>query len=80
VESGVRPITEEQALDIRRKGALAIQAVYAELGFPPIDDEEIEAAVHGHGSEDMPLRDVIADLTAADRAFPFRKVIFPFHQ
>ena len=29
----------------------------------------------GHG-KNLYLR----DLTAADRAFPFRKVIFPFHQ
>ena len=35
--------------------------------FPPINDEEIEAAVYGHGSEDMPVRDVVADLAAADR-------------
>ena len=67
VDGGVRPITEQQALDIRRQAAMAIQAVYEELGFPPIGDDEIEAAVHGHGSEDMPMRDVVADLAAADR-------------
>src|SRR5437870_4719703 len=36
VEGGTRPITEAQALAIREQAALAIQAIYAELGFPPI--------------------------------------------
>ena len=70
VDGGTRPITEAQALDIRRHAARAIQAVYAELGFPPITDEEVEAAVIAHGSEDMPARDVVADLAAADKFLP----------
>ena len=67
IDGGVRPITEQEANDIRRHAALAIQAVYVELGFPPISDEEVNAAVYGHASEDMPMRDVVADLAAADR-------------
>jgi hypothetical protein len=67
VDGGTRPITEAQALHIRREAARAIQAVYAELGFPPISDAEIEAAVTAHSSDDMPARDVVADLAAADR-------------
>jgi propanediol dehydratase large subunit len=67
VDAGLRPITEEQALEVRRTAAQAIQAVYAELGFPPITDEEVEAAVLAHSSEDMPERDIIADLAAADQ-------------
>jgi propanediol dehydratase large subunit len=67
VDGGTRPITEAQALHIRREAARAIQAVYAELGFPPIGDAEIEAAVTAHSSDDMPARDVVADLAAADR-------------
>ncbi|MEZ4735472.1 MAG: propanediol/glycerol family dehydratase large subunit [Caldilineaceae bacterium] len=67
VDAGLRPITEAEALAIRRQGAQAIQAVYAELGFPPITDEEVEAATAGHSSDDMPDRDLVADLTAADR-------------
>ena len=70
VDGGTRPITEAQALDIRRQAARAIQAVYAELGFPPITDEEVEAAVIAHGSEDMPARDVVGDLVAADKFLP----------
>src|SRR5262245_30004384 len=66
VDGGTRSITEDQALAIRREAARAIQAVYAELGFPPIGDAEVEAAVVAHASEDMPPRDVVADLSAAD--------------
>ncbi|MBC7814794.1 MAG: propanediol/glycerol family dehydratase large subunit [Burkholderiales bacterium] len=66
IDGGVRPIREEQALAIRRRAALAIQAVYCELGFPPISDEEIEAATIAHSSDDMPLRDIVPDLAAAD--------------
>ncbi|MBK9943263.1 MAG: propanediol/glycerol family dehydratase large subunit [Kouleothrix sp.] len=67
IDGGTRSICEDEALAIRRVAALAIQAVYAELGFPPITDAEVEAAVLAHASEDMPARDVVADLAAADR-------------
>jgi len=67
VDGGTRSITEDEALAIRREAARAIQAVYAELGFPPISDAEVDAAVVAHASADMPQRDVVADLTAADR-------------
>lgn len=67
VDGGLRPVTEEEVLTIRREGAQAIQAIYAELGFPPITDEEVEAATVGHSSDDMPERDLVADLAAADQ-------------
>jgi propanediol dehydratase large subunit len=67
VDGGVRPVREDEVQTARRAGARAIQAVYAELGFPTIEDVEVEAAVIAHSSEDMPTRDVVADLAAADR-------------
>jgi len=67
VDGGVRPVTEDATLAMRRRAALAIQAVYAGLGFPAISDEEVEAATIGHSSDDMPERDVVADLAAADQ-------------
>ncbi len=67
IDGGVRPVEEAATLDARRQAAQAIQAIYQELGFPPITDEEVEAAVIAHGSEDMPTRDVVADLAAADQ-------------
>ena len=67
VDAGLRPVTEEEALTIRREGAQAIQAIYAELGFPAITNDEVDAATTGHSSDDMPDRDLIADLAAADK-------------
>jgi len=65
VEGGLRPITEEEAITVRNKGARALQALFRELGLTPITDEEVEAATYAHGSKDMPDRDVVADLKAA---------------
>ncbi len=67
IDAGMRPVTEEEVLAARRRAAQAIQAVHAELRFPVITDEEVEAATVAHGSEDMPVRDVVADLAAADK-------------
>ncbi len=67
VDGGVRPVGEAEVTAIRGEAARAIQAVYAELGFPPITAEEVEAATFAHSSDDMPERDLIADLAAADR-------------
>jgi hypothetical protein len=67
IDGGTRSVGEDEALAIRERAARAIQAVYAELGFPPISDEEVSAAVVAHASSDMPARDVVADLAAADR-------------
>jgi len=66
VDGGIRPITEQEALNVRREAARAIQVVYTELGFPPITDAEVEEAVVAHGSADMSARDVVADLASAD--------------
>jgi hypothetical protein len=67
VDGGVTPVNEDEVLAIRRRAALAIQSVYAELDLPPITAEELEAAVVAHSSEDMPERNLVADLEAADR-------------
>ncbi len=67
IDAGLRPVTEARAIEARRRAAQAIQAVFAELGFPPVTDAEVEAAATGHSSDDMPPRDVAADLAAADR-------------
>src|SRR6266545_5615498 len=65
IDGGVRPVEEASAMAARRQAAQAIQAIYAELGFPAIADAEVDAAVIAHGSDDMPARDVVADLAAA---------------
>jgi propanediol dehydratase large subunit len=65
VDGGLRPVPEERVLEVRRRAARAVQAVFDELGLPPIRDEEVEAAVYARSSDDMPQRDVPADLEAA---------------
>ena len=67
INGGIRPVREADAVAARRQAAQALQAIYAELDFPPIGDEEVEAAALAHSSEDMPERDMVADLAAADR-------------
>jgi hypothetical protein len=67
IDAGLRPITEEQALAVRRQAGHALQAVYEELDFPAITDEEVEAAALAHSSDDMPERDTVTDLAAAER-------------
>jgi len=67
VDGGVRPAAREQVLAVRRRAALAVQAVFRELGFPEIGDGEVDAAVAAFSSVDMPQRDVVADLAAAER-------------
>lgn len=66
VDGGMRPVREEDVLNVRRRAAQALQAVYEELGFPPITEAEVEAATVAHASADMPDRDVVRDLAAAD--------------
>ena len=60
------PVVEEDVVAIRRKAARAIQATFRELGLPEITDAEVEAATYAHGSKDMPARNVVEDLKAAD--------------
>lgn len=65
VNAGIFPITEDQAITVRRHAGKAMQAVFAALGFPAIGDGEIEAAALAYHSDDMPERDLVADIAAA---------------
>lgn len=67
VDGGLRPVSEEEVITVRSKAAKALQAVYDELGFPPITDEEVEAGTYSNGSKDMPGRNIPEDLKAAER-------------
>ncbi len=66
VDGGLRPVREEDVIAVRNKGVRALQAVFEELGLPPITNEEVEAATYAHGSRDMPDRNVPEDLRAID--------------
>lgn len=65
VDGGLRPVREEEVVAVRNKAARAMQAVFAGLGFPVITDEEVTAATYAHGSKDMPERNIVEDLKAA---------------
>jgi propanediol dehydratase large subunit len=67
VDAGIEPLSEEDAVAVRLRGARAVQAVFDELGFPPVTDEEIELAATCLDSRDLPDRDRAADVLAADR-------------
>lgn len=66
VDGGLRPVTEEEVIRVRRKGGKAVQAVFRQLGLSPISDEQVEAVTYAHGSKDTLPRDVTADLMAAE--------------
>jgi propanediol dehydratase large subunit len=66
VDAGLLPASEEEVVAARNKAARAIQAVFAELGLPEITDAEVEAGTYARGSQDMPDRNVVEDLKAAE--------------
>ncbi len=67
VDGGLRPVREQDLIAVRRRAAQALQAVFEELGLPPIRAEEVEAAAKAYSSADMPERDTVADLAAAEQ-------------
>jgi propanediol dehydratase large subunit len=67
VDAGIEPLSEEDALGVRERAARAVQAVFAELGFPPITEAEVELAATCLDSRDLPDRDRAADVLAGDR-------------
>lgn len=62
---GIHPVSEEDVIKIRNKAAKALQAVFDALGLPKITDEEVEAATYANTHDDMPKRDMVADMRAA---------------
>ena len=73
VDGGIEPVGEAEVTRVRERAARAVQAVFAELGLPPVTDAEVEAATTGYDAADMPDRDRAADVEAADAALE-RKV------
>jgi len=53
-EGGLSWREDDELLAVRRRGAEACRAVYAELGLARFSDEDVEACVHAHGSSDVP--------------------------
>ncbi|WP_329888071.1 propanediol/glycerol family dehydratase large subunit [Pseudoramibacter faecis] len=66
IDAGLQPADEDTVVAARAKAARAIQGLFKELGLTEITDAEVEAATYANGSQDMPDRDVVADLKAVD--------------
>jgi propanediol dehydratase large subunit len=66
VDAGIEPLDEAAALAVRERAARAVQAVFDELGFPPVGDDEVRLATTCLDSRDLPDRDRAADVAAAD--------------
>lgn len=64
---GLLPVQEEEVIEVRRKAAKAMQALFKALHFPPITDEEVEAVPFVYGSQEMPERNRVEDLKASER-------------
>ncbi|TFV56154.1 propanediol/glycerol family dehydratase large subunit [Mycobacterium sp. PS03-16] len=67
VDGGLRHVKESEILAVRHRAAKALQAVFGYLDLAPISDDEIDAAVYAHGSNDLIPRDVLEDLKAAQQ-------------
>ena len=65
IDGGIHPLREGTVLKVRERAARAVQAVFDALDFAEITEEEVAAAVTAYSSEDMPDRDRIADIKAA---------------
>ena len=72
VDAGLEPLAEADALVVREHAARAVQAVFAELDFPAISDEEVRLATTCLDSRDLPDRDRAADVLAGDRVLDER--------
>jgi len=65
IDGGIHPIQEEDVLRVRERGARAIQAIFDAFDFAEVTDAEVSAAVTAYNSKDMPDRDRIEDIKAA---------------
>ena len=65
INGGIHPVSEEEVIKGRNKAARALQAVFDELGLPTVTDEEVEAATYANTSKDMPERNMVEDMKAA---------------
>jgi propanediol dehydratase large subunit len=67
VDAGLSPVREANVLAVRERAARVLQGVYRELALPEIAEAEVQAAVAAADSRDLPERNRVADLAAADR-------------
>ena len=65
VDGGIVPVQEEDVLQVRERAARAVQAAFDAFDFAPISEAEVQAATSAYNSQDMPDRDKVTDLKAA---------------
>ena len=66
VDAGIEPLSEEDAVAVRARGARGAGGVRG-AGFPPVTDDEVALAATCLDSRDLPDRDRAADVLAGDR-------------
>jgi propanediol dehydratase large subunit len=65
IDGGIVPIREDEAIEVRRKAAVALKTLFNAFGLPEIREDEVDAAVYAHSYLDMPKRNITEDLVAA---------------
>ena len=53
-DGGLRTVSPQHLAAVRRRAAMAVQAVYRDLGLADYDDERVEQVVAANGSRDLP--------------------------
>jgi len=66
LDGGLIPVLEEDVIAVRNKAAKVLQALFRGLGLTEVTDAEVEAVTYARGSQDVPPRNVVEDLKAAD--------------
>jgi propanediol dehydratase large subunit len=66
VDGGITPVQQEEVHRVRARAARAIQAVFDAFDFASISEAEVEMALTAYSSEDMPDRDRVTDIKAAN--------------
>jgi propanediol dehydratase large subunit len=66
IDGGITPVREPNVLRARERAARAVQAVFDALDFASISEAEVQAAITAYSSQDMPERDRVQDIQAAN--------------
>ncbi len=68
-DGGIIPVREEDVIKARKKGAEVLRDIFKYYDLPEITNEEVEAAIFAYSSKDMPKRDIVEDLKAAEQFY-----------
>ena len=65
VDGGLRPVSEDELLEVRERAARALADVYGRLGLADFSEEHIREVVEASGSKDLGTRDERLPLAAS---------------